>query len=307
MVVTDRDLELLKSLRRYRFLTTALLRDLCITSDDDGRVTRDRLRKLRHEGLVHKLQAEVVNPLTTPCVPVYIPTEKGCCLLASRTGDVRFLLGAQSSTRAWQNLAHYVEVSRLHIAIDRAFQAQRRVQMGDLYFEHDVLNPAANDPAEKYRLYTVITESPRRIFCVPDSAFEIVVGQHRKAYYVELERGTDTPGRVAAKKTPGYAGLQATKKYLQHFPQAVGFAVLVFAPNAGWRDALREAARQHAGHELWRFASSTEVKADTFLSAPIFYTCTEGPFPLIAGAPSLLPASPPGGSPAAERQAEGRS
>jgi hypothetical protein len=284
MTITDRDALILRLLRRYKFLTTAQIRDRCIPHDRDGRITRDRLGKLRQAGLARKLQAEVVDPLHNSTAPVWLPTEKGCHALALRTGEMSCLLDAVPGTDAWQNLAHYTAVSQLHLTLDAALAKDVRVRMDALYFEHDVVNADEREPSKKYRLHTVVSSEPKRVVCVPDSAFEIQLGEYRRAYYTELERGTDTPGRVAAKKTPGYAGLALTRKWLAHFPHAEDFAVIAFCPNPGWRDALRREVSSKQGSELWRFAALSEINADTVLTAPLFYTCTAGPFPFVGAA-----------------------
>jgi hypothetical protein len=46
MTVTDRDLLILRVLRRFKFLTAMQIRDLCLANDKDGSITRGRLRKL---------------------------------------------------------------------------------------------------------------------------------------------------------------------------------------------------------------------------------------------------------------------
>ena len=285
MTITDRVLHVLRVLRRYKFMTAAQIRGLCVPHDKDGSITREVLRKMRDAGLAQRRQAEVVNPLSSSNAPVYLPTEAGCCLLATKTGDIGLLLDAVPATAAWQSYAHFVAVTDLFITLDRALDSQERVRMNSLYFEHDIVNPSSSDPSTKYRLYTVVKkEQPnateKRVVCVPDAASEIQVGPHRRLYLWELERGSDTPRRVAAKKCPGYAGLAETKLFQRICPQATDFRVIAVCPNAGWRDALRKEVAGKPAADLWRFAALDELKKD-ILHGPAMYTCAEGPGPFV--------------------------
>lgn len=297
MTITDRVLHILRLLRRYKFLTTAQIRTRCVPNDKDGAITREVMRKMKDAGLARRLKAEVHDPLATSSVPVWLPTETGCCVLATKTGNIRYLLDSQPNTNSWQNFAHYVAVSELFLTLDAALALQARVLMNALYFEHDVVNPDETDPRKKFKTYTVVKEEARgahvhRVVCVPDAACEIQVGPYRRAYYWELERGTDTPMRAGAKKVPGYHGLFESKKFQRHFPEAQDMRVIAVCPNAGWRDAMRRAvAAQNKGADLWLFVAWDEIKPDeSFLHGPIVYTCTDGSRPLVK--PAATPPAP---------------
>lgn len=288
MKITERDLQILKHLRRYKFLVTKQIRSLCFPNDKDGSVARDRLRKLEKHGLVQRRRAEVANPFSSNTMPVWLPTEDGCSALALECNDTSWLLDIPPSTRAWQNFAHYACVSDFHIQLDQAITQQNRVVLPELIFEHDLLDNAKHDASEKFRLNTIVQTSPRKIVCAPDSAFELQVDSYRRAYYVELERGSDTPVRAIAKKHQGYFHLNQTEKYKLHFPQAQDMRVLFIAPTSSWRDALKKAAADKPGAELYLFLSLEDVSPDSILHGEIVYSCTDGPKPLVR--PQVAPA-----------------
>lgn len=294
MTVTPRVLTILHALRRYKFLSTSQIRRWCVPNDKDGSITRDVLRKIAAAGLARRLKAEVHNPLTTSSVPVWTPTEAGCCVLATHTGDTSLLLDAIPNTQAWHMLAHYVAVSELMHKIEVSFARHRTSKLGSLYFEHDVISDA-REPDKRFRLYTLVCDDHgKRTVCVPDFAFEVIVGKYRRVYYGELERGTDTPKRVAAKKSPGYAAMQ--DHFKSHFPDAQDWRVLFVWPNAGLRDAARRAV-DPAKSEMWLFAALPDI-TEEFLHAPVIYTAADGPRPFIK------PQPPPGAAPAPERKRE---
>lgn len=304
LTITDRIIDILRGLRRYKFLTTAQLRRWYVPSDKDGAVTRDVLRKLRAAGLAHRLKAEVHDPLVTSSVPVWIPTEAGCCVAASRTGDTSLLLDCAPNTNAWTQFAHYCCVSEVMHTIELAVAAQSHVRLGAVYFEHDMINASESDPKKRFKTYTVVQERDgKKIVCVPDASFEIIAPARRRAYYVELDRGTEgSPQRVAAKKIPGYAGLAQSGKFRLHFPQAQDMRVLaVCTPGHGWRDALRKAVAGKPGSDMWLFASMQDITPASFLAAPIIYRTDDGPRPFVRTAPATAPAAETG----AQRSAPG--
>jgi hypothetical protein len=284
-MLTPRQIDVLKLLRRYFYLRTAQVRDALIPHDGDASITRSVLRKLEHAGLIRRHQPKMVEPLSNSAPPVFVLTLKGANLLAAETGDCSVLLTAEPSFRDWMSLNHFCALSALHLMIDAAFAGQSRVRQTALYFEHEVIQPDADEPAKKYRLYTAVSESPR-VVCCPDSAFETEFLGERRAWYVEREMGTDTPARVAAKKCQGYAGLAATGLFNRHFPDAKSFRVLTFCPNAGWRDALRREMKDKPGADAWLFAALPEVTAATFLHGPFLWKVDRGPLPLVPPAVS---------------------
>ncbi len=287
MNITPRAIAILRVLRRYKFLTTAQIRRWCVPNDKDGSITREVLRKLQDAGLARRFRAEVTNPMMTSSTPVWTPTEAGCCLLATKTGDASLILDSLPNTHNWTQFAHFVAVSELVYTIDRAFAAQSYAMLGDVYFEHDVISDS-KEPEKRFRLYTVVSQSDsKRTVCVPDFAFEVCVNEYRRAYFGELERGTDTPKRVAAKKAPGYAGMNS---YFQKiFPNAQDWRVLFIWPNAGMRDAARRAVDPEKS-EMWLFATLPDI-SKTFIHEPVIYAALEGPRPFIK--PPVTPALTP--------------
>ena len=290
MILTERDCTVLKILRRYKFLTTAQIRSVCFPKDKDGSTTRDRLRKLEAAGYAGRRRAEVANPQTSNTIPVWMPTEQGCCALATRWDDMQYLLDHPINNSSWQNLAHYVEVSSLHLKMDQAIARQTWVKLQQTFFEHDIINPDADSPADRYRLHTVVSSSPKKIICAPDSPFEIEVNGFRRAFFVELERGTDSPKRILVKKHQGFHFLHKNQLFRKHFPQAHDMRVLMFSPTPRWRDALRKAARRKPGtEEFWLFCALSELTVESFLHGEIFWTVSgdsSRPFVRPVGSPA---------------------
>ncbi len=279
MTLTPRDIQILIVLAAHYTLTAAQIHRLLFAGKDIS-ITRRRLNALRAARLINRTQSEVVVPGFGLTCPVYYPSRVGLEALAAETRDERYLL-APTQTPAWQNLAHFVGLSELRITIQQAVALQSVVSLAAFYNEFDVVNQEQLDPAKRFRLYTLLREKPKLV-CVPDAAFALQSGPICKAFYVELHR-RDSARKAAAEKAPGYGVMAAARLHRRHFPQAFDeFSVLVFSATAGWRDLLRkEFAKKDSSHLYW-FAALTETTPEKFF-APIFYSCTKGPFSLLHG------------------------
>jgi len=283
-MLSEKQIRILMLLAEHFTLTAAQIKRLIFKPDQDrdGRQTRRFLTDLYVNKLICKTHSEVVNPLHGLTCPVYYPARLGCEALAMQTGDHRWLR-TPTQTPNWQNLAHWVELANLRITVQAALTLQSVATMTAWYNEFDIVGDS-DDPQDRYRLYTVVATVPKKIPCIPDAAFELEIAGYRKAFYIELERGTNPIAKAAAEKTPGYAGLDQQKLHRRHFPQSMeNFTILMVAPNARWRDALRVAISKKQAPQLWKLAALNDLKPETFLSAPVWYPCVGPPVPLVKG------------------------
>ncbi len=254
--------------------------------DRDSRQTRRHLQELLRLKLVGKIQSEVVLPGSGLTCPAYFPLRLGTETLAAMTGDPRWYQ-SPTGAPAWQNLAHWAALTDLRVAIRRAVESQELAKLTAFYNEFDAVEDSA-DPARHYRTYTVIPPAQaegKKIVAVPDACFELDVHGTRKAFFIELERGTNPVAKMCARKAPGYFYMDRLKLHKQIFPQAIDkFWVIAFAPSAHWRDRLRDTFKANGAAHVWRFCSITDVKPDaSLLQSPIFYPCVGDPMPLLKG------------------------
>lgn len=280
-MITDRDLTVVRAVHRYYVLNRPQIQRLCFGDHTSGRATRRRLQALVSAGFINRLPLVVHHPQAGSPGPVYYPARRGLEILAEHFDDEAYLAGATQPPQSHQAF-HWLAVSDTHIAFDAAIARQNRVALDSWINEYDVVNPSESAPEKRFRLYTVLRESPRLV-CAPDAAFLLSVGGHRKVFYLEQDRNTSGVRRVAASKTPGYASLAHHSGHLRHFPSAtVGtFIVIVVAPTARRRDALVKALRDKGGAALWRFVSATDLTTDRVFFAPIYHRCNGEPVPLV--------------------------
>ncbi len=293
-MVTDRDLSILRAIARYYVLNRQQIQRLVFPEDSQGRITRRRLQSLIDADLLSRQAMLVCHPSNGAPAPVYYPSLKGNALLAEMTGEDRFLVTATQQP-TMHHVWHWLAVSETHITFDEAIRSQdhdpaNNVQIAEWFNEYDIVNPAETVPERRFRLYTLLRSSPRLI-CAPDAAFLLSSRGHSKVFYLEQDRATTGVHQIAASKTQGYCVLAEQHGHRRHFPETTidSFSVLMIAPNARRRDALRKALREKSGANLWRFASQEDIKPERLLHEPIWYPIDGEPASLIK--PNLTPAS----------------
>jgi hypothetical protein len=286
-MITERDLSIIVALVRYYVLNRQQIQGLLFPDDPNGRVTRRRLQGLVAENLISRQTMLYCHPGAGSPIAVYFPSRKGVELLAEHFNDDRYLT-TPTQTPVSHHIPHWLAVSETHIAFDRAIALQSQVTIDSWLNEWDTVNKEAVVPEKKYRIYTLISESPRLV-CAPDAAFLVALGGHRKAFYLEQDLNTSGVLQIAHSKTKGYAAMGDYGMHRIHFPEATveSFTVLSVSPNSRRRDALRKALKEKSGAKLWRFADSHDLKPENILHTPIWYACNgEQPEALVKGAAS---------------------
>ena len=288
-MITERDLDILRVLVHYYVLNRQQIQHLVFPNDPNGRVTRRRLQSLVEQHLINRQGTLFCHPTAGPAAPVYYPARKGCELLAEHYDDEKYLL-TPTQAPIPHHTFHWLAVSDTHIAFDEAIERQnsehpkRNGTSGDHRFtqipewinEWDIVNKDESAPEKRFQLYTLIRETPRLV-CAPDAGFLLTCQGHAKVFYLEQDRNTSGVQQIAAGKTQGFAVMAETGLHRKHFPQATVnmFTVIMIAPSARRRDALRKAIKDKPGSFLWRFAATEDVTPEKILHSPIWYQCAD--------------------------------
>lgn len=280
--VSNRKLELLRIVRRYGRMTRAQIqRKLGVRND---RVVRALCQELVAANLLGKTRHQVVNPIAGAPAPVYYPTRQGAETVAAYFDDP-LLLHAAIRPPGIHTLFHTVHITDFLMTLDDAITGQAEVALGGMFAEWDEVNPDAERPEQRYRLFTLIRETPKRLVAIPDCAFQISVGSFTKLYYGEIDLGTSGVAAASASKSPGYAALQMEGLFRRHAVTAESFSVLHLSPTPGRRDLMRRAFSTKEGAALHRFACLRDWTPEKALFEPIFFTCEgDEPQPLIRSA-----------------------
>jgi hypothetical protein len=281
MVITERDIQVLLCLARYHLLKRPQLQQLCYPTDNDGRITRRRLAALAEMDLIRSHYMRVASQYDDPPSAIYLLTPGGCRFLAEETAEAKYLFKPVCLPHAL-HLSHQLAVSELHMILDSAIANQSTFTLEAWYNEFEVINPNEPDPERHFRLLTEFQARPRRI-CAPDAAFMLNYQGRQLVFYVEMDRGEGNRGtntkNLVRQKSRGYAELARQGLHRKHFPStnAESFTVLLIAPHAQRRDALRRAfGRKDPAFyrtDLWRFAAMADLNVKKLLLGRFFYRC----------------------------------
>lgn len=275
-MITDRDISILLAICRYYILSRPQIQRLCFPADTSGRVTRRRLAYLVDARLLNRQHVLYSQPTGGSPATVYFPAALGCELLAQHFDNESFLVTSTQAPIPF-HINHWLSVSSTHLAFDAAIAGQAEARIDSWLNEYDVANKEEHNPEKRYRLYTLLKESPRLV-CTPDAGFLLSMSGHKKVFYLEQDRATSGARHVAESKTRGYAAMQELKLHRKHFPEATvdSFTVILVAPTAARRDTLRRAILGRPGDSLWKFTTVDDLELPDLLYAPVFHPC-EGP------------------------------
>ena len=279
--ITERDISVLSALAKFYVLSAPLLKRLCFPSHKNTRGTRDRLQRLKEHGLINRSRGQIAFS-SGNCGSVYFLTAKGTSTLSVWFDDPAYLAINVREPRT-DLLNHWLAVTETHTIVEAAIAGQQLVTLDGWLNEWGVVNKDDNEK-KQFTLHTHFSDSPP-LSCSPDAGFLLSIGDAKKVVYLEQDRATTDPRRLAHKKIKGFAELFKRQGHLKHFPEATlqRFTVLVVTTDAQQRNAIaREVGKLKDFHpDLWLFVDQNELTPETFLHEPITYNCDLEAGPLI--------------------------
>lgn len=280
MQVQPDDLKALAAVARYYVLTRDQIQSICFPGQASGRSTRKRLLRLRNAGYLTKHTVQVVLPGTNGAAPVYYATKKGAEALASFFDDDRFLATNTKHPRA-DRLSHWIAINTTRLIVEQAVAAQTEVTLDGWFTEWETINKNAA-PQQQFALHTQLSENPP-LSCSPDAAFLLTTRGFSKVFYLEQDRGTSSPGQIAARKTKGYAAMLSGQRHRKHFPETNldQFSVLVVTTSTQRCRAIGQALKKKPNPEAWLLVDQNQLSADSFLHGDIVHKTDGKTGPLI--------------------------
>ncbi|MEZ6128963.1 MAG: replication-relaxation family protein [Planctomycetaceae bacterium] len=270
MKLSHNDFLILETIARYYALSAPMIHRLCFPQRKDQRHTRRRLAELARQKLVRKSPVNVAFS-TGNSGPAYTPTQEGSEALAVYFNDDAWLATYSRPPRL-DRLYHWLDCSWVHSIVDRACEQHAGVTLVRWINEWAPTLDTDGNP-NGYVLHTQFREQPP-LSCSPDAAFLLDIAGHRRVFYVEVDRGTSGPTRVAAAKTQGYDELRLTQTHRLHFPSTTfdDFNVLLITVDRNHRDRIqREVAKKtDRCPEQWLFADREDFSPETALFGDIY-------------------------------------
>lgn len=269
---TDRDVEILRALNRYRYLRTGQIHQLLFSDNGTVQSARRRLRNLYHHGYIARAQPYVQVGKPLPEIAYYID-RKGRKVLREH-GENPYIWRKGGEVK-YHFLEHAIALSEFRIHFEKAVARLPDVEL-ELFIPDFQMREAAEQYAGRKR-YLLFREAfhpvHRKNFVVhPDAliVLSLSVGgvKQQLMLCLEIDRGTEGLERIRDKLT-GYH-LAKEQRLFRQFGDISNFFVLFQAPSEKRSDSIFHALVDHIGATLARVTSAGEVTQDSVLTGTIW-------------------------------------
>ena len=240
--VSQRDLDLLETLNRYRFLPTSLLTDRFFTSKS---FADRRLRKLYDQGIVDRILRPVAEGRPEL---IYTLDFTGARLLAREKGISPGELEWSKSKRqaSTRFLDHELELNRFHFLLESA------------------ASETAGYTIEEWLERGSLPNWPSTARPVPDAYFRLLTPRGTAHFFLEVDLGSEAASSVFKKKLEAYRVYGESGAFRQEF-KGEYFRVLITVPNDTRLKTLKLVSASVGTAILFRFATQAEIRKDTIL------------------------------------------
>ncbi|MGH7890273.1 MAG: replication-relaxation family protein, partial [Thermodesulfobacteriota bacterium] len=253
--LNPRDIEVLKSVYTYRFLTSTQLTKMFFTSKS---FADRRLRKLYDHGFLDRIQRPVTEG---KCELLYALWTEGARVLSRKLKTSREELGWSKSKNkvGGEFLEHELEVTRFRLALEEACKNTDGYSLKEWRNKEELkLKKGSISYGEKIR------ERRKNIILIPDAYFVLNTPKGIAHFFLEIDRYTETASKVFRRKMNGY------KIYLERglFRERFGgknFRVLsVTTNNTRLTSIVKVTSELGLGIVYW-FTTSNVITPETIL------------------------------------------
>ena len=278
--LTERDIEVVLSVYKYRYLTTSHVARLHFPS---RRTAQRRLTSLTREKLI--------APFTVPNMAesIYRITKQGAHLVAS-------VLGVDPESLTWRPgskppkdyyfMRHFAAVSDFRITLTRAAAAHPTIKHLGFIPEHYGAKHLSGRVTKYVKDVVFDVRSPgERITHAPDGVFALKRGEKATLFFLEIDRGTESisnPEKGIGKMIrfyESYASEGTFRGYAEDFrcPAFDIFVLLLVTTSARRVENIRQSLGQNPppAYRFFWLATLDDV-SETALFSPIWKTLDAG-------------------------------
>lgn len=253
--LSPRDLEILRSLYTYRFLTSTQLAKMFFSSKS---FADRRLRKLYDHGFLDRIQRPVTEGKSEL---LYSLWTEGARVLSKKLNMSRQELGWSKSKNRVRGefLEHELEVTQFRLAIEEACKDNEGYSLMEWRNKEELKFKKGNiSYGEKVR------ERGKNIILIPDAYFVLRTPKGIAHFFLEIDRYTETASKVFRRKMVGY------KVYLERglFRDRFGgknFRVLTITTNNTRLKSLITVTRELGLGIMYWFTTSHGIAPETIL------------------------------------------
>lgn len=275
--LTQRDIELITAVYKYRVLHRAQVEDLFFAGvHDEGSSARRRLNLLYQHGYLERIPRFVSPPINNPG-PAYRLAQRGGVLLAERTStpltDFNYWGKTEDQDSHIGSVGHaYLEHNLTLADIRLWFERQPKLIGYDIETWLDYFDLRASWKTERVVIQLTQAAPIEDVAIAPDGYFVFKTEKGRGHFFLEFDRGTETIGKQWKRKIMAYKEyLRCGKFHLRYgVGERTGFRVLTIATSMRRAANLHKAAQQYGDKELaamFLFTGWPELRAHQLTDA----------------------------------------
>lgn len=265
MLLTARDLEILKAVLRYRYITAEGL----IALFGKPRAVYRRLTALYHGGLLQRLFIfDKPQGYGSPKAIYLLDRDGAREVLGDDYGEERVKVGRRARVGR-HHLKHSLAISTFQLVLELALEGREDIALD--YFSPDMED---RDLAVKVRI------GGQRVTIWPDASFTLITPKAAYTYFVEVDQAERKRSRIAQRFLGYWEYVKGDRELLKKTRGVSGAFVLFIAPTTQRRNQLIEIAtsvsqiRENLKTRTFWFVSETDIsvkKPDLLFSKPIAY------------------------------------
>jgi Replication-relaxation len=280
-VLTSRDMEILKALAKYRYLTTQDIRRLLFKENKNTLRTQVRLKFLNSLGLVDRLMQ--FNRDGSRKAFAYLLSQDGADYLIENNEDVPLSFGKYSHKVKYLQLQHCVDISSfwvtLTLAVEKAVQSVEelaKLQLALFIPDWQIREKAleGNSLRNKELWQEISVPNAKEKFVIyPDALFLLSANDEQnktqsKLCALEVDRGTEGL-EILRKKVLAYGFAHKQGKF-KKYPGNEDLTILIQCSSEKRAANIRQALIGTQGEELTWITSVVDVSDDTLLLKDIW-------------------------------------
>lgn len=269
---TDRDLEILRALNRYRYMRTGQIHALLFSDNGTLQSARRRLRHLFDHKYIARAKPYVQVGKPAPETTYYLD-RKGRALLREEGQVVKYW--RKGGDVKYQFLEHAVAISQFRLHLELAVSTVDHVTLGRFIPDFEMRDNAENFAGKKrYELHKdVFHPVLRKSFIVhPDGLIVLNASKDGKTgsklICLEVDRGTEGLDRIRDKLT-GYH-LAKENNLFQKYGYFKDFTVLFQAHTQKRAQTIFEALSDHVASDIAWVGCAEDVTSESIVSQPIW-------------------------------------
>jgi hypothetical protein len=271
-VLTDRDLEILRVVNRYRYLRTGQIKRLVFPDNTTEQSARRRLKYLFHNGYLGRVMPFVRIGEGSSETAYYLDRTGRAVLQQAGEEIAAYAAGGQVKH---QFLDHALDVSEFRVHLELALSDHPSVEIHRFTADFEVKAHTTGAIGKKrYKLFDEVAHPvTKESYVVYPDALIILKGkgsleQFQRLYFVEIDRGTEGLN-VIKDKIIGYS-LYLKQNVFAKFGKFKGFVVLLQTNSKKRAENIRHFLTGVDGAELVWITDAGQVTQETIATAPIW-------------------------------------